>query len=101
MASVLLGQSNTSLLLFIVSIVNVLEFMTDSASAINFKEAPRLFSRVASMEHLDQVYTFPYDTCLTGSWRASLPSYPVSPQTMEEGVIFFLIYPKEFLLKFS
>ena len=50
-----LGKAIPPLLLFIVSIVNVLDFMTDSASVINFKEAPRLFSRVVSMEHLDQV----------------------------------------------
>ena len=48
--------SITSLLmLFIVSTVNALEFMIDSTSVINFKEAPRFFSRVASMKHLDQV----------------------------------------------
>ena len=56
MVGVLLGQGNTSLLmLFIVSTVNALEFMVDSTSVINFKEAPRFFSRVASMKHLDQV----------------------------------------------
>ena len=56
MVGLLLGQSNTSLLmLFIVSTVNAREFMIDSTSVINFKEAPRFFSRVASMKHLDQV----------------------------------------------